>query len=220
MDCDTGLGAGHSRFPDTRVSQVEAAASNQDDARRLALAGLIDSYWRPVYKYIRIRHQRSNEDAKDLTQGFFAVAMEKDYFGQYDPRRAAFRTFLRTCIDHFVLNAHRWELNRSVAGKVDLDDAASELSQLQSPASLQPDELLQREWQREVFTRAVNQLREECAAAGRMAQFNVFDRYVLDGDCSYADIAREMQIAETTVTNYLSAMRREFRRLAGQFTGD
>jgi RNA polymerase sigma factor (sigma-70 family) len=219
MDRDTDLGAGHSRFPDTRVSQVEGAAIGHDDARRTALAGLIDSYWRPVYKYIRIRHRRSNEDAKDLTQAFFTLAMEKRYFGQYDPRRAAFRTFLRTCIDHFVLNAQRHEANKPMTAPVDLHDAI-ELSQLPSTDSLQPDALLQREWEREVFTRAVNQLREECAATGRMAQFEVFDRYVLGGDCSYADIGRELQIPETAVTNYLSAMRREFRRLASQFTGE
>ncbi len=217
MDRDTALGAGHSHFPDTRVSVVEGAASSGSEVRRTALTVLIDSYWRPVYKYIRIHHRRANEDAKDLTQAFFAVAMEKNYFGQYDPRRAAFRTFLRTCIDHFVLNAQRREHHTPAPYAVELDDAASELSQSPSAKFLQPDELFQREWQREVFTRSVNQLREECAVTGRVVQFQVFQRFVLDGDCSYADIARELHLAETTVTNYLSAMRREFRRLAGQF---
>jgi RNA polymerase sigma factor (sigma-70 family) len=214
MDRDTALGAGHSHFPETRVSVVEGAASHGEEARRTALTTLIESYWRPVYKYIRIRHRLDNEDAKDLTQAFFAVAMEKNYFGLYDRRRAAFRTFLRSCIDHFVLNSQRREHHTPAAYSVKFDDAASELP---SAESLQPDELFQREWQREVFTRSVNQLREDCAATGRTTQFQVFRRFVLDGDCSYADIAQELHLAETTVTNYLSAMRREFRRVAGQF---
>ena len=65
---------------------------------------LVRSYWRPVYLYIRLRWRRGAEDAQDLTQEFFARAFEREYLERYDPAKARFRTFVRTCLDGFLAN--------------------------------------------------------------------------------------------------------------------
>ena len=106
MNDDTDLG-GPAVFPATRCSLVRATASPDPAARRQAFEDLIAAYWKPVYKYLRVRWSLHNEDAKDLTQAFFARALEKDFFDRFDPARARFRTFLRTCVDGFAANARR-----------------------------------------------------------------------------------------------------------------
>jgi hypothetical protein len=77
MDKDTAIGGPHGRFPSTQVSLLEAAAAGVPGD---ALDRVIALYWKPVYRYIRFRFGKDNEDAKDLTQGFFAAALQRDFF--------------------------------------------------------------------------------------------------------------------------------------------
>ena len=66
-------------MPQTRYSILIAAKDNNATIREQALGVLIAAYWKPVYKYIRFRWSASSEDAKDLTQEFFAAALEKSF---------------------------------------------------------------------------------------------------------------------------------------------
>ena len=96
MDHDTDIGGPHHRFPVTCHSAIIAARSEDRHVRQRAFESILASYWKPAYKYIRIKWQASNEDAKDLTQGFFSSAIEKNYFAGYDSAKASFQTFFRT----------------------------------------------------------------------------------------------------------------------------
>ncbi len=82
MDRDTDIGGPQDRFPVTTQSAIFAARSEDLLVRQRAFETILASYWKPAYKYIRIKWQASNEDAKDLTQGFFASAIEKKLFCQ------------------------------------------------------------------------------------------------------------------------------------------
>jgi DNA-directed RNA polymerase specialized sigma24 family protein len=82
-------------FPSTHNSAIAAAASDEPERRRPGQEAIVSAYWKPVYRYIRIRWRKSNEDAKDLTQNFFTTAIEKRYFQTYDTEKGTFRTFLR-----------------------------------------------------------------------------------------------------------------------------
>ena len=95
------------RFPVTRLSAIIASSSANQEERTRAFEVLVSAYWMPVYKYVRIKWNKQSEDARDLTQGFFAEAIEKNFFGRYDPKKARFRTFLRTCLDGFVANENK-----------------------------------------------------------------------------------------------------------------
>jgi RNA polymerase sigma-70 factor (ECF subfamily) len=83
------------------------AQSPDAKVRRQAYGAIIDSYWKPVYKYLRLRRNLNNENAKDLTQGFFVLAIEKRFFDGYDPEKGTFRTYLITCVDAFVANQEK-----------------------------------------------------------------------------------------------------------------
>lgn len=78
MDQDTDIGGPGQRFPPTRHSAIVAARSEDPEERKRAFETIIAGYWKPAYKYIRIKWQSSNEDAKDLTHGFFTSAIEKN----------------------------------------------------------------------------------------------------------------------------------------------
>jgi RNA polymerase sigma factor (sigma-70 family) len=216
-------------FPATRHSVVLRLASSDQQTRRIAFDALVSSYWRPVYKYIRIKWRTDRDDAADLTQEFFSRAYEKGSLGRFDPTRARFRTFLRVCLDGFVANEHKAARRIKRGGSVSfvpLDFAAAEHELGERSAALldatavpnaDDDALFRQEWVRALFTGAVAALRESCAASGKQTHFAVFQRYDLDdgvnGRPTYAELGTELGIPVTQVTNYLAFARRELRRL-------
>jgi len=220
MDPDTDIGGKLHRFPITNHSAIIAARSDDQLIRRRAFDTILASYWKPVYKYIRLKWQAGNEDAKDLTQGFFANAFEKNHFASYDARKASFQTFLRTCLDGFVANERKTGRRLKRGGDMDhyqLDFATAE-SELAShvTSNLSPEDYFHREWVRWMFTMAVEAFRQRCDESGRTVHFQMFERYDLNDDNrteSYASLAKEFGLDAATVNNYLASARRDFRRI-------
>src|SRR5215470_7961158 len=95
---------GGDRFPPTRRSVIEAVGSIDADERERALEMLCAAYWKPIYKYIRLRWNRPADEAQDLTQGFFVEVLERELLEKFDPKKSRLRTYLRVCVDSFVLN--------------------------------------------------------------------------------------------------------------------
>ena len=89
------------RFASTHWSVVLAAGQRQSSESGEALATLCRVYWYPLYAYARRRLPRP-DDARDLTQEFFARLLEKEYLQDADPRRGKFRSFLLTAFKHFL----------------------------------------------------------------------------------------------------------------------
>ena len=207
-------------FPLTRHSVVVAAQGRDPEERVRAMDAIISSYWRPVYKYERLRWLVEREDAEDFTQDFFRRLLEKDFLAAYDPAKGKLRTFLRTCIDRLFMNQVR-DARRQKRGdaaihvSLDFEEAEHELAASTQTGS--PEDYFEKEWVRTLFALAVERLRAQCQSTGKTTQFAVFERYDL-GDAdeearpSYAALAEEFHIAATDVTNYLAFARREFRR--------
>ena len=220
MDPDTDIGGAQQRFPVTNLSAIVAARSDDHAVRERAFATILTSYWKPAYKYIRLKWQANNEDAKDLTQGFFANAFEKNHFASYDARKASFQTFLRTCLDGFIANERKAGRRLKRGGdsnhfQLDFLSAEDELAMHAANVDLSPEEYFHREWVRWMFTIAVEALRERCESTGRKIHFQLFEAYDLrdDENVSYASLAHTFGLDQATVNNYLAAMRRDFRRI-------
>jgi DNA-directed RNA polymerase specialized sigma24 family protein len=210
-----------SEFPATRHSIVAAIRSRHADVRRSAFDALATAYWKPVFKYVRLKWHASPDDAADLTQGFFLRAFEKDFFAGFDPARARFRTYLRTCLDGYVSNTRKADARLKRGGGVtlvpiDVDEAERELRLQASNAIDDYDAYFHREWLRGLFAAAAARLRDACAARGRSERFIAFEQYDLTEDeagrPTYADLARRLGLSTIEVTNELAAARREFRR--------
>jgi len=202
MDRDTDIGGAGGAFPDTRMSAIRGAASDDTAERRAGWDRVAAAYWKPVYKYVRLRWRASNEDAKDLTQAFFARAMEKQYFNDYDPALARFSTFVRMCLDRFLSN------EAQAAARLKRGGGMRRVEEFDEPAA---DDFFHREWERAVFHDAIEALRGRLDAK----RFGLFEQYDLaDGGerPTYRQLAEQFGIKETDVTNHLSAARRELRR--------
>jgi RNA polymerase sigma factor (sigma-70 family) len=234
MDPDTAIGGQRDRFPSTRHSLFEALAA----ARALpddALDQVAALYWKPVYKYIRLKWRKDNEEAKDLTQSFFANALERDFFHQFDPARASFRTYLRMALDRFAANEHAAAKRQKRGGAVsvetlDFDGGKGEPLALADTDT--PEAIFQREWQRQLFALAIDDLRAHCEQSGKQLQFQLFAEYDLaeydlaDGERpGYALLAQRHGIPVTSLNNHLAWSRRMLRtfltgRLRGVTSGD
>ncbi len=99
------------RFRTTRWTQVCKAGNLDTPSAERALAELCESYWYPLYAFVR-RRGYSAEDGEDLTQAFIAQLLEKDYLQRACPERGRFRSFLLTALDHFLAN--EWDRRKSI----------------------------------------------------------------------------------------------------------
>jgi len=221
-DGDTGIGGAGHRFPDTHRSVVMGLRSPDTGERRQGFEVLVAAYWKPVYKHIRLRWRRSNEDAKDLTQGFFLRAMEKDFFASYDSAKARFRTFLRTCLDGYLSNEAKAARASKRGGdavvlSLDFDSAEGEIAGLPIASPETVESAFEGEWVKSLLGLAIDALRKEAAARGREVSFRLFERYDLweltEERPTYGTLATEMSMPVTSVTNHLAWARRAFRRL-------
>lgn len=220
------LQPGGDRFPPTRRSVIEAVGSIDAEERERALESLCAAYWKPIYKYIRLRWNRPAEEAQDLTQGFFVEVLERQLLAKFDPRKARLRTYLRLCVDSFVSNEDKARRRQKRGGSVShvaLDFAAAEEelggavidpAAIPSPESL--EEFFEKEWLRSLFSLAVEELHEFCIERERERTFRLFEAYDLEGNekISYEQLSKEYAISVTDVTNALAWARREFRRIA------
>jgi len=222
MDLDTSIGGNQAQFPETRRSAIVDLRSENPACLAAASETLIAGYWKPVYKYIRVRWNQSNEDAKDLTQAFFTRVLEKQFFASYDPSKARFRTYLRACLDAFLANESKAasRIKRGGAARfvsLDFETAEGEIRQYDVASGEQsPEEYFHREWVRHLFSLALDDLRRECQERGNELQYRVFERYDLHDDgekATYETLACEFQITGMAATNYLASMRRRLRHL-------
>ena len=209
-------------FPQTRLSVVERTRSADAETRRIALASIIDAYWKPAYKHLRMKWSLDPDEAADLTQEFFTSTLEKEVIEKYDPARARFRTYLRLCLDGFAANARKAERRLKRGGgaamvPLDFETAEGEVVTHEPAVGADVDELFYREWVRALLERSVADLRTAAEASGRPVMFEVFSRYDLADDTearpTYAAIGRALGLTAATVTNHLAAMRRQFRAI-------
>jgi hypothetical protein len=215
MDPDTAIGGLHDRFPSTRHSLFDALSPGEALPQD-ALNRVVTRSWKPAYKFIRLKWHKDKQSQRSDTN-FFASALEREFFQRFDPRALpshylrwlwAFRC-QRTRRSHPPKRGGGWSSRLDFDS--DSDFAAFETPQCASSES--PEEIFHREWQRQLFMLALDDLRTHCRSAGKQLQFRIFEEYDLaDGDRPpYAELARRHGIAETSLTNHLAWARRMLR---------
>ena len=208
-------------FGTTRWSLIlSAAGSNVDEQKaREALAELCRTYWRPVFLFVS-RQGHPVEEAQDLTQDFFAMVLESDWLRRADEHRGRFRSFLLKSLQNFL--SHAKERTRAVkrGGRIEFvswDEWMAEApSQLSVPAEIlhiPPEQLFDLRWAATVVEHALQRLREECEAKGRLRLFETLSVHLTSerSDLSYANLAVSLGIAETMVKKQLHNLRKRYR---------
>jgi RNA polymerase sigma factor (sigma-70 family) len=218
------------RFATTRWSLVLAAGQHDSPQCQEALAALCETYWYPLYAFIR--HQGFGADqSQDLTQEFFTRFLEKSYLHVVDPGKGKFRGFLLTCCKHFLAN----ERDRAGAQKrggdrtiLSLDFAHAESRYALEPVqTLTPEKLFERRWVLTLLDQALARLKSEFEQAGKERIFEAL-KNGLTGEkgASYDQVASELDMTVGAVkvaahrlrTRYREVLREEIARTLGDGT--
>ena len=206
------------RFATTHWSVVLTAAREDSQGARPALEQLCRTYWYPLYAFAR-RTGCSPDDAKDLTQGFFAKLLEKQYLADVDPELGRFRSFLLASFKHFAV--HERDRARAkkrggghVAVTIEVQDAEARYA-LEPVHNTTAELIFERRWALTLLERILDRLGDEYAAAGKADRFEQL-KGVLTGDAAlsaYAVIGNHLDLSEGAVKVAAHRLRRRYRKL-------
>lgn len=214
---DSPRGPGRGRFATTRWSLVLAAGEDGSERSQRALAELCAQYWYPLYAYAR-RRGHDAEDARDLTQAFFAKLLEKQDLRVADPKRGRFRTFLLSSMKNFLAGAWRKESALKRGGGVEvlsLDFDSAEAWYGREPAhDSSPEAIYERRWALGLLERAVSDLRRQYEKAGNLELFDALKGFLGGGDdvLPYSELARHLGRSEGALRTAASRLRHRWRR--------
>src|SRR5215468_11006220 len=208
---------GAAAFTTTHWSVVLAAQGSTPAAQE-ALEKLCRTYWRPIYGFVR-RRGVGPEEAKDLTQGFFAVLLERRDLNAVRQEKGRLRSYLLTSLKHFMAN----ERNRAIAIKRGAGQQLIPLEDLRDrehigfePAETLPaDQIYERRWALTVLDHVMARLGDEYRAAGNIQLFDRLQKSLTDEPDrpSPANTADELGMTEGAVRQASYRLRQRYRQL-------
>ena len=205
-------------FTTTHWSVVLRAARTNTPLAVDALEQLCRAYWYPLYAFVR-RYGYSPEDAQDLTQGFFARFIAKEYLEDVDRAKGRFRSFLLAAMKHFLANqwdrAHARKRGGS-AERVTLEGAEAERRYHEEPVSdLSPDKLYEQRWACRLLEQVMVRLESGFQANGQGGLFLELKPFLIGESRSvtYADLAGKLGVSEASLKMKVQRMRHRYQRL-------
>jgi RNA polymerase sigma factor (sigma-70 family) len=211
---------GDAAFVTTHWSVVLEAQGDSPAAQE-ALEKLCRIYWRPIYSFLR-RQGVGQEEAEDLTQGFFALLLERRDFSAVRKEKGRLRSYLLAALKHFLADERR----RAMAMKrgkgerlVPLEALRADEGMDMEPADpLTADRIYERRWAATVLEQALNLLKEEYAATANAALFDSLTQLLPDepGAPSRSEIAAQFGMTENAVTQAFHRFRQRYQSLLRQ----
>lgn len=204
-------------FSPTRWTLV-LQASQDDPAGRTALADLCETYYQPVFRFLRAEG-RSEDTARELTQEFFSRILKSGNLTGPDPSRGRFRSYLLGAVKHFLQDerdkAHRQKRGSGhIPEPLPDESTAATGPRIANPIPAPPDTYFDREWALHILERCITQLDREMEASGKSATFAVLKPW-LTGAASQpqAEAARLLNLSEGAVKVAIHRLRQRFREL-------
>ena len=196
---------------------LAAGRDSHTDASARALETLCQTYWYPVYAFVR--HRVGNEhQAQDLTQAFFERLLEKRTLADADPDRGRFRAFLLTACNRFLANEwHKANAQKRGGGlqvlSLDFDAAATRYS-IEPVDNLTAEILFEQQWAIALIDSVLTRLRQEFAARGSEQQFDQLKGFLTGAKTSsYAAIAETMETSEGAAKVAVYRLRKRYREM-------
>ena len=206
------------RFLTTQWSVVLTASQGQDTAAQEALAMLCQTYWYPLYAYVR-RQGHSPHDAEDLTQEFFSGLLAGKSLAGVRREKGKFRSFLLAAMNHFLANEWDHARRQKRGGgqaTVSLNLNAAETRYRLEPADTRTAEwIYERRWALTLLDRVLQRLEQDYAAAGKQALFAQL-QFCLTGERAvvpYAELALRLNMTEGAVKVAVHRARQRYREL-------
>ena len=204
-------------FATTQWTMVLNAGRTDSTSARNALAQLCQSYWFPLYAYVR-RRGNSPEDAEDLTQGFFARLLELNSLADVRREKGKFRSFLLASLNHYI--SDEWDRERAQKrgqGQViSLDAGLAEDRLSREPANtLTPEKLFERKWAITLLEAVMHRLQREYEFACKGPLFLAL-RFSITGEKSeepYAKLSAELGLSEPALRVAVHRLRQRNRQL-------
>ncbi|WP_075090871.1 sigma factor [Haloferula sp. BvORR071] len=193
-------------FLTTRWSLVNGAAAQADES----LEVLCRLYWQPVYAVAR-RAGNDVENAKDLTQGFFAMLLGKRSLGLADRGKGRFRTFLVTALKRYMIDEWRREHAAKRGGFVETVPLDADLAEIvgADDGELAPDALFDRRWALALLDAALHRLELETGDFDALKECLTADR----GEIDYAAMSRRLSATEGATRVAVHRLRKRYRQL-------
>jgi RNA polymerase sigma factor (sigma-70 family) len=205
-------------FVTTHWSVVVTAGSGDTIGARRALEKLCQTYWYPLYAYVR-RRNFSPQDAEDLTQEFFARFLAHDWVANADREKGRFRTFLLSALNHFLAN--EWDKARAQkrGGGVrllplEIDTAETRYSR-EPPDHVTPEQHFERRWALTLLDSVTRRLRIEYEQDGKQDLFAALHPCLVGDRTSqpYEELAKRMSLTEGAVKSAVHRLRQRYRQL-------
>ena len=211
-------GLPEARFLTTHWTEVLAAGRNDTTRARMALTQLCETYWYPLYVYVR-RRGHSSHDAEDLTQEFFARLLEHNWLARADQAKGRFRTFLLTAMERFLAN--EWDKVRAQkrgGGQPFVPvqfDAAETRYGVEPADDRTPEQAFERRWALTLLDSVLQQLEAEFRAQGKTELFAALQPCLV-GDrerLPYQELARQSGLSEGSLRVAVHRLRGRYREL-------
>lgn len=205
-------------FATTQWSIVLAAGGRQDQDAQTALARLCESYWYPLYAYVR-RQVDNVDEAQDLTQSFFAHLLEKGTVARADRSRGRFRAFLLTAMKNFLTNQWRKEGAKKRGGlrpKLSLDFDVGESKFKYEPAhELTAEKHFERRWVTTLLDLVLERLRNELTVAGKADHFEQLKNSLVGNSdaIDYQQVATALGMTPAAAKQAAYRLRKRYRQL-------
>jgi DNA-directed RNA polymerase specialized sigma24 family protein len=214
-------GSASRKFATTHWSIVLSAGRDPSADAGAAMASLCETYWYPVYAFIR-RRGGDADKAMDLTQGFFARLLEKRDLAGVDRARGRFRSWLMAAVKHYLSNERDYARADKRGGghppiSIDAADAESRYS-LEPSHELTPDRIFERRWALMLLEHVLSALRRECVDDGKGELFDALKECIggRPGDSRYREVAAQFDMGEGAVRMAAHRLRRRYRELLRQ----
>src|SRR5438034_4190675 len=204
-------------FPTTHWSVVLAAQGSTPTAQA-ALEKLCRTYWRPIYGFLR-RQGIAPEEAEDITQGFFALLLERRDLSAVRKEKGRLRSYLLASVKNFVADERR----RAMAIKrgkgerlIPLEElSGDERTEMEPADPVTAEVIYERRWASTVLAHALNRLQDDYAGTRNAALFDSLTQLLPDepGAPSRADIAAKFGMTENAVTQAFHRFRKRYQSL-------
>ncbi|MEO5914651.1 MAG: sigma-70 family RNA polymerase sigma factor [Luteolibacter sp.] len=214
----------HSIFASTRWSIIGDAARGGDTRAPEALAAIFETYWPPLYRYVR-RLGKQEQDAEDLVQGFFADLIETGGLRLADRDRGRFRAFLLASLKNHIASEWRRDHRQKRGGfvqhlSIDRQHGETGLC-LELEDGRSPDKLFDREWALALLDKVLADLEVEANASEPGDSFARWMPFlsVSSATIPYADLAAESGMTEGAARVAVHRLRKRYRqRLRGEIS--
>ena len=214
-------------FANTQWSVIVAAEKTQTDPQmaQAALAQLCQTYWAPLYSYVR-SHGSSVHDAQDLTQSFFAYLIERKIYARSDREKGKFRSFLLASLKNFLSHAREREQTLKRGGGQDfvpfderLANEAESLFQTHcssGSSTLPKDRIFEQTWAETLIATTLERLAAAYKVEGKESVFQSFRTFLTVGADplpTYAELASRLSVAESTIRSHVTRLRARYREM-------